>query len=106
MQLPGTLLPKIAWEYRLKKPSDPHLLRFYAWFSGSLLSSFLHTRISYLKRILEQEKEVARLMSADDISSRFLMKELHMVNIYQIKILEQVIFMFKVKNSIIPRAFN
>ena len=34
------------------------------------------------------------------------MKKLNILNIYQINILQHLLFMFKVKNSIIPRAFN
>ena len=58
------------------------------------------------KIIIGKEKEVARLRSPDNISSGLLMKELNMVNVYQIKIPEHYMFMFNVKNSIIPRAFN
>ena len=47
-------------------------------------------------------------MSSDDISiqSRLLMKELKILNVYQIKILQHLLFMFKVENNIIPSAFN
>ena len=47
-------------------------------------------------------------MSSDDISIplTLVMKELNILNIYQINILQHLIFMFTVKNSIIPRAFN
>ena len=47
-------------------------------------------------------------MSSDDISikSRLLMKELNILNVDQIKIIQHLLFMFKVKNNIIPRAFN
>ena len=47
-------------------------------------------------------------MPSDDISipSRLLMKELNILNVYQINILQHLLFMFSVKNSIIPRAFN
>ena len=34
------------------------------------------------------------------------MRELNILNVYQINILQHLLFMFKVKNSIIPRAFN
>ena len=66
------------------------------------------TNKTYLKRFLGKQKEVARLMSPDDIliSSRHLMEELNILNVCQINILQHLIFMFKVKNSIIPRAFN
>ena len=47
-------------------------------------------------------------MSSDGISipSRLLMKELNISNVYQINILQHLLFMFKVKNSITPREFN
>ena len=47
-------------------------------------------------------------MSSDDISipSRLSMKELNILNVYQINILQHLLFMFKVKNSITPRVFN
>ena len=66
------------------------------------------TNKTYLKRFLGKQKEVARLISPDDIpiSSRLLMEELNILNVCQINILQHLIFMFKVKNSIIPRAFN
>ena len=34
------------------------------------------------------------------------MKELNILNVYQMNLLKHLLFMFKVKNSIIPRAFN
>ena len=34
------------------------------------------------------------------------MKELNILNVYQINILQHLLFIFIVKNSIIPRAFN
>ena len=47
-------------------------------------------------------------MSSDGISvpSRLLMKELNISNVYQINILQHLLFMFKVKNSTTPREFN
>ena len=47
-------------------------------------------------------------MSSDGISipSRLLMKELNISNVYQINILQHLLFMFKVKDSITPRVFN
>ena len=59
-------------------------------------------------RILGKQKQVARIMSSDGISipSRFLMKELNLLSVYQINILQRLLFMFKVKNSITPRVFN
>ena len=46
-------------------------------------------------------------MSFDDISItlQLLIKELNILNVYQINILQHVLFMFKVKN-IIPMTFN
>ena len=66
------------------------------------------TNKTYLKRILGKQKQVARLMCSDDlfIPSRLLMKELKILNVYQINILRHLLFMFKVKSSIIPRVFN
>ena len=34
------------------------------------------------------------------------MKELNILNVYQINILEPLLFMFEVKNSIVPRVLN
>ena len=47
-------------------------------------------------------------MSSDDISipSRFLMKELNILNVYQTNILQHLLFMFRVKNSKTFRVFN
>ena len=47
-------------------------------------------------------------MWSDDISisSRLLIEELNILNIFQINILQHLLFMFKVKNSIILREFN
>ena len=47
-------------------------------------------------------------MSSDDnsIPSRLLMKHLNILNVYQIKILQHLLFMFKFQNSIIPLVFN
>ena len=66
------------------------------------------TNKTYLKRILGKQKKAARLMSSDDISisSRFLMKELNILNVYQTNILQHLLFMFRVKNSKILRVFN
>ena len=48
------------------------------------------------------------MLSSDgiSISSRLLMKELNILNVYQINILQHLLFMFKVKRSITPRVFN
>ena len=47
-------------------------------------------------------------MSSDDISipSRHLMKELNILNVYQINILQHLLFIFKVKNSMTPWVFS
>ena len=47
-------------------------------------------------------------MSSDGISipSGLLMKELNILTVYQVNILQHLLFMFKVKNSITPRVFN
>ena len=34
------------------------------------------------------------------------MKELNILNVYQTNIVHHLLFMFKVKNSVIPRALN
>ena len=61
-----------------------------------------------LKRILGKQKQATRLMSFDDISilSRLLIKELNILNVYQINILQHLLFMLKIKNSITPRVLN
>ena len=65
------------------------------------------TNKTYLKRILGKQKQAARLSSDDiSISSRLLMTELNILNAYQINTLKHLLFMFKVKNSIIPRALK
>ena len=66
------------------------------------------TKKTYLNRILGKQKQVARMLSSDGISipSRLLMKELNILNVYQISILQHLLLMFKVKSSITPRVFN
>ena len=67
------------------------------------------TNKTYLKKNSRKTKtQAARLMSSDNISipSKLLMKELNILNVYQIKSLQHLLFVFKVKNSIILRAFN
>ena len=66
------------------------------------------TNKTYLNRILGKQKQATRIMYSDGISipSRLLMKELNILNKYQINILQHLLFMFKVKNSIPPRIFN
>ena len=66
------------------------------------------TNKTYLNRILGKQKQATRIMSSDGISipSRLSMKELNILNAYQINILQHLLFMFKVKNSITPRLFN
>ena len=51
---------------------------------------------------------MARLVSSDDISipSRLSLKELNILNVYQIKNQQHLLFMFKVQSSIIPRPFR
>ena len=65
------------------------------------------TNKTYLKKSLGKQKQAARLMSTDDISMlpRLLMKELNILNVYQINILQHLLFMFKV-NSVITSVFN
>ena len=65
------------------------------------------TNKTYLKRILGKQKQAAKLLSSEDLSlsSRMLMKQLNILNVYQINILQRLSFMFKAKNNIIPRAF-
>ena len=66
------------------------------------------TNKTSLNRILGKQKRAARIMSSDGISilSRLLMKESNILNVYQINILQHLLYMFKVKNSITPRVFN
>ena len=54
------------------------------------------TNKTYLKIILGKQKQAARLMSSDDISipSRLLMKELNILNAYQINTPQHLSFMF------------
>ena len=61
-----------------------------------------------LNRILGKQKQAARMLSSDGISipPRLLMKELNILNVYQISILQHLLLMFKVKSSITPRIFN
>ena len=48
------------------------------------------------------------MLSSDGISipSRLLLKELNILNVCQISILQHLLLMFKVKSSITPRVFN
>ena len=59
-------------------------------------------------RILGKQKQADRIMSTHGISIplRLLMKELNILNVYQINILQHLLYMFKVKNNITPRLFN
>ena len=61
----------------------------------------------YLKIILGKQKQAAKLLSSEDLSLswRMLMKQLNILNVYQINILQHLLFMFKAKNNIISRAF-
>ena len=65
------------------------------------------TKKTYLNRSLGKQKQAAR-MSSDGISipSRLLIKELNILNVYQINILQHLLLIFKVKNGITPRVFN
>ena len=60
------------------------------------------TNKTYLNRILGKQKQAARKMSSDGISipSGLLMKELNILTVYQVNILQHLLFTFKVKNSI------
>ena len=66
------------------------------------------TNKTYLKIILGKEKQAARLISSDDISIplKLLMEELNILNVYQINILQNLLFTIKVKNGITLGAFN
>ena len=63
---------------------------------------------TYLKRILGKQKQAARLMSSHDnsIPLSLLMKKLNILNVYQINILQHLLFMFKVKNHLTPKVLN
>ena len=62
----------------------------------------------YLKQILGKQNQTTRLISSDNISpwSWLLMKQLNILNVCQIKILQQLLLMLKIKSSIIPRTLN
>ena len=81
------------------------LKNFYINYTNTAWASTYKT---YLKRILGKQKQAARIMFSDGISilSRVLMKELNILNVYQINILQPLLFMFEVKNSIVPRVLN
>ena len=66
------------------------------------------TNKTCLKIILGKQKQAAKLISSDDISisSKLLMKQLNILNVSQISIIHYLLFMFQVKSSIIPKAFN
>ena len=65
------------------------------------------TNKTYLNRILGKQKQAARLMPSDiSIPLSLLMKELNILNVYQINILQHLLFLFKVKNSITPKIFK
>ena len=70
--------------------------------------AWANTKKTYLNRILGKQKQAARMLSSDGISipPRLLMKELNILNVYQISILQHLLLMFKVKSSITPRIFN
>ena len=63
---------------------------------------------THLKKILRKQKQVARIMSSNDISilSRLLTKELNILNVYQINNLQHLSCKLVVKSSIMPRGIQ
>ena len=86
----------------------------------NLYYSFIHCYINYgnivwasspqskLQKIYRKQKQMIRLISGENryTHSRPLMKSLKLLNIYQINMLQHLIFMFEVKHTLIPNIFQ
>ena len=80
--------------------------------------SFIHSYINYaniawgsthkskLIPILRQQKHASRIIFFKETHARPLMKDLNALNIFQMNILQNLIFMYKVKNNTIPSIFQ
>ena len=57
--------------------------------------AWANTKKTYLNRILGKQKQAARMLSSDGISipPRLLMKELNILNVYQISILQHLLLL-------------
>ena len=66
------------------------------------------TNKNYQNQILGKQKRTTRLILSDDISvsPMFLMKQFNILNLYQINILQRLLFISKVKSGINPRECN
>ena len=87
----------------------------------SIYFSFIHVYINYaniawsrtnpskLKKILNKQKHASRIIILSEernTHSRPLMKKLGILNIFQLNILQTLLFMFKTKNEESPRIFS
>ena len=82
--------------------------------------SFIHSYINYaniawssthkskLLPLLRQQKHASRIISfkTKDTHARPLMKDIKILNIFQINILQNLVFMYKVKNKTLPSNFQ
>ena len=87
---------------------------------NSLYFSFINCYINYpnivwgncykskLKKLNAQMKHASRIIMEKDklTHARPLMRELKILNVYQLNIYQTICFMFKVKNNNIPEAFK
>ena len=66
------------------------------------------TNPSKLKKILNKQKHASRIILSEERNthSRPLMKKLGILNIFQLNILQTLLFMFKTKNEESPRIFS
>ena len=60
------------------------------------------------KKILNKQKHASRIILSEERNthSRPLMKKLGILNIFQLNILQTLLFMFKTKNEVNPRIFS
>ena len=89
---------------------------------ASIYDSFIHSYLNYgkntwcstsmtkLKKLLSKQKQALRTIpiptSQSKSRSKQLMRELYVLNIYQLNIYNVLNLMFKVKNGLIPDAFQ
>ena len=82
--------------------------------------SLIHSYINYaniawassfktgLKKILLKQKQAVRIIFHKDrlTHSRPLMYKLNALNVYQINLYQVILFMYQVKNNVVPKIFN
>ena len=86
----------------------------------SIYFSFIHSYINYaniawastnqtkIKKLYSKQKHASRIIYHQDkqTHARPLMKNLNALNIYQINIIQILVFMFKLNNNMVPNTFH